>query len=104
MPVNFHFHFSTGNGRDDAVVMEMVEAIIDNNNNENKSSDGTKLKRQRESSRNAQQQTSELNEVELKEEEIAREFSRLEGKKIQIYSVSQLQSNKSCKFTRNSSA
>lgn len=104
MPVNFHFHFSTGNGRDEAVVMEMVEAIIDNNNNENKSGDGTKLKRQRESSRNAQQQTSELNEVELKEEEVAREFSRLGGKKIQIYSVSQLQSNKSCKFTRNSSA
>lgn len=104
MPVNFHFHFSTGNGRSEAVVMEMVEAIIDNNNNENKSSDGSNLKRQHESSRNAQQQTSELNEVELKEEEVAREFSRLGGKKIQIYSVSQLQSNKSCKFTRNSSA
>ena len=88
--------------------MEMVEAIIDNNNNENKSSDGNKIKslRQRESSRNAQQQTSELNEMQLKEEEIAREFSRLGGKNIQIYSVSQQRSSKSksCKFTRNSSA
>ena len=81
----------------------MVEAIIDNNNNENKSSDGNKIKslRQRESSRNAQQQTSELNEMQLKEEEIAREFSRLGGKNIQIYSVSQQSSEcKSCKFTK----
>lgn len=62
--------------------MEMVEAIIDNNNNENKRMNPAKSKaqRQRESSRDAQ--TSELNEMKLEEEEIAREFSRLGGKKI----------------------
>lgn len=70
--------------------MEMVEAIIDNNNNENKKNNSTKstdgiLKALRQ-----QQKTSELNEMKLEEEEIAREFSRLGGKKIQIYSVMQL--------------
>lgn len=75
----FSYSFTQLENADDEVVMEMVEAIIDNNNN--------KQNEQIELSRNTHEvkMSNDMKMVEEEEGKISREVPRNRGKKIQIY-------------------